>query len=340
MIVSTTIAHRADDALRQALESLALHVDRVIVLWTAGPDALDGLAIILSSLSRASKLILWPWQNHFGAARNAALQAAEDEGAEWVLWCDSDEWIEPGREDINGCLQAAKHACVYMPHSTRTYFQPRAIHLPCDEKWHGRTHEAIALQGPRFNSAHFCDRPKSPEQLQAKMTRDLALLQQQIADTPGQARWHYYLADTLEGLGRLDEALAAWEYRSQLPGWPEETAWACVRAACLLFFRLKQPQQAIFYATRALAHHPGIAEACWLAGLACYQLGRYDHALWWAELAAVHGERGQSPHPALKQRLLFRNQKGIAEGPGELAKWALAKLRGESVKGAEDAGRS
>ena len=40
----------------------------------------------------SARIVQFPWEDDFAAARNAGLDAAQ---GEWVFWLDADEWLDP-----------------------------------------------------------------------------------------------------------------------------------------------------------------------------------------------------------------------------------------------------
>jgi len=326
-VVSTTlVGPTIPTTLADALRSVAGIVDRSLVLWTGASELHDEVETTSLSASDKTVVIEWPWRNDFGAGRQAALDFATKTGATWCLWLDSDEWIEPHGEDVRGAMLATDAAAMLMFDERGEYLQPRAIRLPCAARWEGRTHEAIPVTGPRFVSARFCSRPKALCDLLAKHRRDLVILLEETRKQPEDARWWYYLGDALAGLRRFLDALDAFRRCADLRGWDEQSAWACYRAANLLLFEFGQFEAAIDLCAQGMARHPGIAELPWLAGIAAQRLGRHEHAVWWAELARVHGEKAPEPVRALDRRRLFRVPKGLREGPSDIERFSFAVL--------------
>jgi hypothetical protein len=74
-------------------------------------------------------------------------------------------------------------------------------------------------------------RPKTAEEFQRKLLRDLAALKSETQDHPTDPRWWYYLGQTQEGLRQFAEAITAYTTCAALPGWDEQSAWACYCAA-------------------------------------------------------------------------------------------------------------
>lgn len=90
------LRNEATNVLR-CLQSFWKLVDHVVV---ADFGSVDGTLDIVRAYAQAQpwKLtILQPeWPDHFAAARNLTVQAAEARGTEWILWIDADEILEGG----------------------------------------------------------------------------------------------------------------------------------------------------------------------------------------------------------------------------------------------------
>lgn len=360
-LVSTTLCGTEGiDTIGAALRSIAPHVDLCIVIDTIAPEDDAGHVALLAAVGDAMGeqpylVQAWPWTGDFSAARNAALDIATAAGAEWCVWLDSDEWLEGGEEirpfltaitryplhevRIGEAPRKVEETAVMMAHASGSYYQPRAIRLPCRARWHGRVHECIDVSGPRLERARFCDRPKTPEQMRAKRTRDACALRLMTAEQPDDPRWWYYLGDALSGLDSegvnrpmQETALHAFERCARLPGWDEQAAWAFYRAAVILTGALGRHDEAVEMCAAGLARHAGIAELAWMAALASYRAGRYEQAIYWSRLADVHGVPGLGGDGrALRSRTLFREPKGLTFGPAEVREHALRAL-GETAE--------
>lgn len=318
LIISTTIAGPGTGPiLLDALASVAPIVDAHLVIDTSPEGAPAAFA------TDDPRVIFrrWPWRDDFGAARNAALDFAVELGATWAITVDTDERILIGafRQDMLTTMAPA----LSLAYEDGSYTKPRAFRLPCQARWHGRTHEAIAIDAPTVQGAAFTELPKTAEQLRAKRLRDVTLLAKMIAEEPSDARWRYYRADALHALGYYPAAVQSWEDCAEMSAWDEEAAWSCYRAADALLFALGEPLFALERCLAGMSKHPGIAELPWLAAIACQRLGRHEHALYWAALARTHGESARGPWRALDHRRGFRAVKGLRHGPADVERFSL-----------------
>jgi glycosyltransferase involved in cell wall biosynthesis len=97
-------------------------------------------------------------------------------------------------------------------------------------------HRFVPLRGPWIQVFHEGARSKDPQTYR----RDIAVLEEALAREPGNARYAYYLAQSLKDSGELERALAMYERRAGMQGWEEET-WQARYQAALLIERLGRP---------------------------------------------------------------------------------------------------
>ena len=331
--VSTTLCHAAAaDTVGDAVKSIAPLVDNCIVIWTSEPDTPDEERAFDACSEAAGDKLLWRrwlWRDDFGAARNAALDAAAETGAQWCMWLDSDEEMHPHGQDIRGALEleAQGTLAVNMHDEPEGYLQPRCIKLPSVARWEGRTHEALPVPAvcPVFKLARFWERPKTDDRLKEKAARDVELLKKNIEENPGNPRWYLYLGDSYDALGMPKEAIDAFRKRSELGGWDEECSWACYRAAGVEFLQNNFPES-IEWACKGMARHPGIAENPWLAALAAQRIERPAHAVWFAESAKALGYHSTCAFPPVGTRRLFRWPEALGPGPFAVLRDSLKDL--------------
>jgi hypothetical protein len=312
-IVSWTLVGLGHErAALDALASVERLVDDSIVIDTSPLE--------MTSL-RGSNVVRWPWRNDFGAARNAGLDFAAEAGADWGCMVDADEWVTcPDPVAVRAFLaELSPTVAVVLVHATDgSHTRERLFRLPSRYRFMGRTHECYA---PNTDAEQafmpqelltWDETPKTPEQLQAKFTRDVEMLKADIIDNPKDGRAHYYLGSSLQGLGRHEEAVDA--FRECIAHDSLELgAWACFRAAESLL-ELERYDRALDAAIAGMARDAGIAELPWIAAIASLRVGRLEQARCWACLAEVHGKGSE----AERRRVGFRVPKGLTFGPKEV----------------------
>jgi tetratricopeptide (TPR) repeat protein len=269
-------------------------------------------------------LRLEPWQD-FSHARNTALRLARDAGADWAVTLDSDErlYLPPSTRDV---LERAPHDVLFVPYQGGAYSKERLFRIPAKGEWVGPTHEAWspAPYPAILDEAYFVEMPKTDEQVRAKCARDVVLLARYMRKRPKQARWPYYLGQSLQDLGRYREATIAYQNAYELDGWEEESALAAYRAAeCYAATGLFR--RGIECAALALGRAPWMPEPAYLAAILSLEVDKPHDAIAWAHLALAHGYgEGRGAHTMTRVGL----QRPLAqwEGPYEALAEAYKRL--------------
>jgi tetratricopeptide (TPR) repeat protein len=332
VIVSTTLTGNNADIIADALRSAVEWVDWCLVIDTGVTDDTLDVAHQIAG----DKLVVrqFPWRDDFAAARNFALDAAAELGADWAITLDSDERLEFGEIDLHAALAAATADSFHVKHVNGTYGKERVFRLPVRGRYVGPTHEAFirATGGTEtLEGVLFDELGKTLQQYRRKAERDIAILTRHTAEHPSDPRWFYYLGDSLAGLGRYDEAIAAFRRCASLDGWDEEGGWAMYRAAeCLL--KLDRPGEAVTACAAGLARHAGLAELSWMAAYASWHAGRPHQAVYWARQSVAMGHFAGAG--ASVPRIGFRHPPALWEGPYDVLRFAF-RATGDETGAAE-----
>lgn len=325
-LVSTTLTGNSESIINETLRSVVDWVDQCLVIDTGISDR----TLTVAREVAGDKLVVqnYAWTNDFSAARNFALDAAQQLGADWALTLDTDERIQLNGEDLRATLQTTSAQVLLMHDDGRLYSKERLFKLPCGGRFVGPTHEAFLAADARkelLERATFFELPKDESGSVSKYERDVAILRPYVAAHPQDPRWHYYLGDSLKNLKRYREAIASYQACTALKGWDEESAWACFRAA-QCYEELGEWEPIIEVVSQGLVRHAGIAELAWYAGYAHLKLGRAEQAIYWARLAITWGLF--AGHGARVPRIGFRFLPALFEGPFDVLRFAL-KARGD-----------
>ncbi len=333
-IVATTLSGNAETDIGDALRSVVAWVDWCLLIDTG---ISDGTLRIAQEIA-GPKLIVraFPWSDDFGAARDFALAAAHELGADWAMTLDTDERLDVRGLDIHQALREATADTLHVAHAAGTYGKERVFRLPARGAWKGPTHEAYSGGGDpaTLPLIVFDELDKDAVQYRRKAERDVAILTRHIAQHPHDPRWHYYLGDSLAGLERHEEAVAAFRACAELRGWDEESAWALYRAAESLL-ALDRPVAAIEACAEGMSRHAGLGELPWLAAYAAWQANRPEQAVYWARLSIMLGHYMGSG--ADIPRIGFRHPPALWEGPFDVLRFALRRTGDDA--GADEAER-
>jgi len=328
-IVAIMLANNRAHTIREALLSIAPHVDGILLINTGITDN----TIEIARETVGDKLVVrqWAWQDHFGEARNAGLQIATELGAGWGVFCDTDMRYE-GAENIRAAMTPMAPGILYVT-SKAGCLQSLVFRLPTELKWTRRAHNVVCHSGEQrvIPGVITWEAAKTPEQMKERFKTTLRLLLQEIEEDPKSCRGWYYLGDTYSGLGDNDKALEAFRKCADLWGWDEEAAWACFQAGYILYTR-KDWAGALHECVRGLEHHAGIAELCWLAGLVNQRMGKHKQAVYWATMGLVWAKNVD-----YVKRVGFRRPVVLKSGLWDVLRFSL-RYSGDPV-GAENAER-
>ena len=326
MIVSTTLTASNADIIGDALASVAGQVDRCLVIDTGARD--DTLEVARRVAGEKLLVREFPWKNDFSAARNFALEAAQQAGATWAVTVDTDErLLFDAGFDLRAALAATRANVLLVNDESGYYGKERIVRLPTAVRWTGPTHEALGgqleVETATLPGVRFRELPKDEDALRRKFERDVAILRKHTRQHAKEPRWHYYLGASHQDLGQYAAAIDAYRACAALGGWAEEGAWACYRAAeCCC--ALKHWSEAIEFCARGLAIRPATAELAWLAGYAAYNAKRYEDAIAWSNMAVVNGLHDGAG--AGFKRKGFRNPTALYEGPYDVLRWTFKAL--------------
>jgi tetratricopeptide (TPR) repeat protein len=323
-IVTMTLSGAGQAHLLAEAIGSAAFADEHLVIDTS-PDRSD----VRNALQRVERPIVvraWPWREDFAAARNVYLAeaAALVDGITWGVVLDSDErLVFTNVDEVRAEFASFGHNTASAQDTTGHYTKERAFRLPSSAKYVGPTHEACIDTGEqdRFRLLTFWELTKTPEQFQHKLRRDVGILRKHTKKNPCDARWWYYLGDTLESLGNKLEAVEAFMSCAKLRGWDEESAWACYRAANILLEK-ERYTEAIETSARGLARHPGIAELAWVAAVASFRSGQKEKAAYWAKMSIAMGD-----HAGVRighTRSGFRHMPALYELPYDVLRFAVS----------------
>lgn len=223
-----------------------------------------------------------PWTD-FGHNRTSNIQRARGK-ADYLLTLDADHVM---RQDAPlPPLTATSYMLRYDTPGTQHRFK----HLMrADRTWR---YEGVTHEYPCTDEA---DGPDVQENLDAlviedhadggcrsdKFERDARLLRGELERDPTNTRTVFYLANTERDLGHVQEAIAMYERRAAMGGWPEEVYCSLLEAGLLRAERADDWPGAMDAFSRAWDTRPGRLEACYELASRLRLKGRYRtaHAL-------------------------------------------------------------
>lgn len=213
-ISAALIVRDEEQFLEGCLASIKPHVDEIVVVDTGSIDRTMDIA-----RSFDVKLLERQWRSDFAWARNQGLDAAS---GDWILYIDADErlTVPPGanlRDNLAGDEVFASRL-LFRPTLNATPFREyRLFRNDPRLRFKGSMHETILPDLDRLKAATGAQVTLSPVELlhlgyesgsDWKHERNLPLLRAAIAENPDRLYYWYHLAETLVGLGQIDEAIA------------------------------------------------------------------------------------------------------------------------------------
>ena len=212
-ISAALIVKNEEHFLEGCLASLAGQVDEIVIVDTGSLDQTTAIAG-----RHSAKLLHYNWTGNFAEARNIALAAAT---GEWILYIDADErlHVPDGMKlaaMVSGPYIAA--ACVqFMPKTGFTrYREPRLFLNRPDIRFRGGIHETVMPDVERLCLEHGFSVATTKVRIDHlgydgnqdhKHARNLPLLESAIAGGQTRVYYYYHMAETLAGLGRIDDAM-------------------------------------------------------------------------------------------------------------------------------------
>ncbi len=217
----------------------------------------------------------------FGQARNEALDLcrASELTFDYILFCDADMELrldEPA-EALRRRLTAP--AYLLLQRNTLSYYNLRILGRHVPARYAGVTHEVLRTEAPRerLAGAWFLDHASGSSR-KYKLARDLRLLEAGLRREPDNARYRFYLAQTLYDAGEYARAAEAYRKRIEAGGWEEEV-WYALHRLALCHLRLNDSAAFIDLSFHAYRRRPHRAEPLYELARALRQAGDHEAAM-------------------------------------------------------------
>lgn len=222
------IARNEAENIVRWLENVSNFADEIVVVDTGSQD--ETCAMVEQ---RLGKCYHYCWQNDFAAAKNEALAKAT---GEWIVFTDADEWfaspqsvrgylafLQENNSQANAVLVPLEN--IDIDNNNNILDRASVVRLFRNNiglRYTGAVHEQLTLNGIDdagivYNSAaavlQLQHTGYSARYIQAKLQRNLCLLQEEVCKTAFVEKYYYFLAETYFALGytakALDNALLA-----------------------------------------------------------------------------------------------------------------------------------
>ncbi|MBD8499923.1 glycosyltransferase family 2 protein [Paenibacillus arenosi] len=317
-ITLCVIVRDEEDVLRRCLQSAKDLVAQIIVVDTGSTDASPAIA-----KECGASVYHFEWQDDFSAARNAAIDKAEQP---WILMLDADEIIdrESWKEEqmqafftqphVLGCYVRIAHLTHCWNHNLNHRPACSATDMACRLfrndprlRYAGRIHEditsTIEIVSTEESSEAICWSSFTiwhdgyvTERLQNKdkSARNLHLLHLQLEEEPLNPLWwyaygteHFQAERYAEALPWLLRTITSLSKQPRLPGYSSDV-WL---KAVFTYYSLKQIDSAVRLAEEAMDRFPSFPDLLLLSSTLYAIRGSLAEAYRCAEKAASCGDR-------------------------------------------------
>lgn len=257
--VLTMIVKNESKTLPRLWTSVAKYIDGWVICDTGSTDGtLDFLSTLADESGIPGKCYQHQWKN-FGHNRSLSFTSAVEWAKEfqptwdlthtWAILLDADmilKIVDEGKDprDLIPSSSFFNDKIRGFEYEQRQgglhYKNIRMLRL--DSPWNckGKTHEYWNYDAPHNyheimqlipNDMIYIDDRGDGGARSDKFERDERLLREQLTETPNDSRTWFYLAQTLQDLGKWREAHDAYIRRVELGGWEEEKWMAMMRAS-------------------------------------------------------------------------------------------------------------
>ena len=287
-ISACIIARDEEPFIGACLASLREAVDEVVVVDTGSRDRTVEIA-----RAAGARVIQRPWPADFSLARNWSLDEAT---GDWALVIDADERLLPGAAPVVRELAARGTADGYLV-NIHHFLEDEENHLVSQRvglfrrdprfRFVGRIHEQLpaalwesgaTLSPSRIHLVH--DGYEAwVRQAKRKHERNLALIHEELARAPEDARWHYYLGQEYQALGRVEEAARAFQRALDLAGSGSRLTIPAVLRLLLAYARMGRWDELVAVAEKYRSGYPACTDIAFIEARVLLALGNPRRAL-------------------------------------------------------------
>jgi glycosyltransferase involved in cell wall biosynthesis len=288
-VAAALIVKNEEAMLGRCLESIAGHVDEIVIVDTGSTDATKEIA------SRFTDRIFdFEWVKDFAAARQHAFgQATSD----WVFWIDADDVVK-GADSIRRVTEQAapslgliywKYVIAWDPYGNVTceYWRERCARGG-KGRWAGRIHETLMAEGGTLYSDHVIIE-HHPEPGEDNLVRNVEIMELALKEEGNQARLLFYLGRDYSTMGETDKAIDAFQRYVPLATWDDERYQAFIFLADL-FLRKESWNEAIDANLVALKVQSSWPDAYFGLAKTYYFVKDWPRAVHWSELGEMMAE--------------------------------------------------
>lgn len=243
LLVVVLMVKDEEPVIIRTLESYAIDQDIAFFIYDTGSK--DNTISVSEDFFKKNNIKNWAIAQEefidFATSRNKALRLAEEKfpNACFLLMPDAEWYIHNMHELVNFCKEeSCKKIPVYLMSivSGNIHFTtPRLIRACQNVRFEGVVHESIyCSKEHKMPSSTYFEVGSSRygiEKSRKRWERDAVLLLKFYKENPENSRNLFYLAQTYDCLGDLENAYKFYELRSKVRGWDEEDFMTIYRLA-------------------------------------------------------------------------------------------------------------
>ncbi len=219
--------------IKRCLDSLSSIIDYVVITDTGSTDNTKELIEeYLEQNNKKGKVYFEPWQN-FGYNRTNSIYNArtylkeidEDLTKIYLLFVDADMKIVIKPEFNKNSLRDVHVGQLIQKNPGMEYYNTRICRSDIDITCAGVTHEYYNVPGNFENkkiTSIYIDDIGDGGSKNDKFERDIKLLEQGLIDEPNNERYLFYLAQSYNCVGKVDQSIEYYKKRIDVGGWREE----------------------------------------------------------------------------------------------------------------------
>lgn len=280
--------------LPQCLESVKHIMDEIIITDTGSSDN-----TITIAESYGARVIRYPWQDNFAAARNRGLQEA---AYDWILWLDADERLDlqEGKKlkELLTRDAVTKYNIEALQFILKNYIDNRVEQMGIfrmvrnrpEYRFTGNIHEQILPSMLRLypncivgqvdiHIHHYGYMTQNMVQRQ-RIERNIRLLLQAQAEDPGNPVHAFYLGIELYRCDKLVQALNHFNILlMNLSGIPDTMIAFAYKLKCLTLQLLDRYEELVHCSEEGLAKFKSFADLYHLKAQGLHALGRTHEAI-------------------------------------------------------------
>lgn len=275
--------------IRDCLDCVKELADEIIVVDTGSSDHTKDIA-----QDCGARVFDFKWRDDFSAARNESIKHAS---CEWIFWIDADDRVGKEEADLlNRLKKVSPKDTVYafevestMENGIKTSnLQYRFFPNIHGVRFNNRIHECVSPSLGKLGLKTLFTNLKiqhtgytDPDRVDEKISRNLKLIDLELADNPGNALFRFYRAQTLSDKAKYSDSLEEYLRVMEIPEqqhFQRQVYEHTPAEIAKKYLELHQPDKALEWADKALSRYSENIMALYVKAEVLSRKGRIDEA--------------------------------------------------------------